>query len=152
MNPPGYGAPPPPPGYPPPPPPGYGAPPPPGYGGFPPPASAYPYAPPAAGAYPYGPPPIDPDMPRHHRNEDVLTNAVWPLAIASCCCNCILGIIPLFLACKYVIHSVSLRKAHFLKYSAELDGVCGPSIVLISILHSNIHVDLHVHVYLYLIL
>lgn len=80
-----------------------GVPPPPGAlppPGVPPPGYENPYSYPHQGGYP--PPPIsyDPSAPRHHTRESTLENAVWPLAVLSCCCNCVLGIIPLCLACK----------------------------------------------------
>ena len=43
-------------------------------------------------------PPVDPSAPPMHTREDALSNAVWPLAICACCCNQLLGLIPIILA------------------------------------------------------
>ena len=67
---------------------GFNQPPPPGYN----------YPPPN---YPYGPPPpFEPTAPLGHIRNSGLELAMWPLAVCACCCDCILGWIPLVLACK----------------------------------------------------
>lgn len=97
---------PPPPGYPPPPAGAFGAPPEGAYGA--PPAGAY--GAPPAGAYPYPPQMHLQGYVKYQRTPEerrgALACIVWPLAILSTCCAglCIIGCIPLMLACEsYII-------------------------------------------------